>query len=727
MAAIDSLLKFLGLGKTAGNVRAATMAPALGKTADDANARITQNQQLQKQLFQQIRNTSDPAKKQKLLEQSRLIDQGTQMAGQNAGQMADQVQSLGNITNNDLTKSNARFALERGAKSAAELGSYAVPFGKGANLLTRVLAPGAATGALSTAASDKVTPASLALGALGGATGAGILHGATKGLSKLAGSGAERLSNSIFREPIKETKAAIKSGTDTLGQQALKKGTKGLSSEGIFKDAIENIESFENKLQESLKTSTRIIPVGDIKNAVKPLIKKYTDAGNLNAVNNITTRIEALESAHGKSIPVSVANEVKRTLYDEARNGYGQLASENMEGIKSIARALKEGIASKVKGAGDINKELSYYGRIADSMTDKLARGGRNNLLGLAMSAITGGGIAAAPTTMGASMLPALLLGALGTTGGKKLTSNALQGVSSGAMNPATQQVLEQLGSRSGSALTKLVGNIHQNNQNTGTEVGQVPLPGTNLIGEGSDPALNNNNQQAGPQPEPNAGGNMNVQNTPSSAQGGNFDDIITQLQGQGVSPEIAQQFAAGLSQRQAPQNELSGINISPEMAAAAQLFLSPENAKKIQSAYTIQQQATKNKPLTVAAEKSKRLGESGLRALNEIDTILKEDPNAYLKATLPGKLGARKYDSAAFRAVESLLRERSGAAVPETEVRRYMNANLPRLGDTAEEAQFKLNAFRRDIEAIANAGEQGGTETDQLLQLLLQQGLNLQ
>ena len=68
----------------------------------------------------------------------------------------------------------------------------------------------------------------------------------------------------------------------------------------------------------------------------------------------------------------------------------------------------------------------------------------------------------------------------------------------------------------------------------------------------------------------------------------------------------------------------------------------------------------------TEGERKERMLGESGLRALDEIEGILEEDGGVVIKAAIPGQLGARSYDSAAFRAVEALLRARSGAAVPE-------------------------------------------------------------
>lgn len=108
---------------------------------------------------------------------------------------------------------------------------------------------------------------------------------------------------------------------------------------------------------------------------------------------------------------------------------------------------------------------------------------------------------------------------------------------------------------------------------------------------------------------------------------------------------------------------------------------------------------------LSAAQENKVQLATSGLRALDEIQAIIARDPNAVMKSAVPGQLGAREYSSAATRAVEGLLRARSGAAVPEQEIKRYMQANLPRVGDSQEAIQAKLSAFRRDLEDVARSG----------------------
>lgn len=366
----------------------------------------------------------------------------------------------------ELVKQNI-LSTDKGRKAAANVASFVVPFGKGASLASKVIVPGAAVGGLSAASEEGANVGSVAKGAAGGAAGAGVLHGAGKVVGKAFGKVTkdlpERLMESVFKEPIKDTRAAIKGG-QSLGKKALEKGTKGLTDEAIYKNSVEMLNQFEDQLQSKLETSKRIIPLGEIKETVAPLIKKYASAGNTSAVSNITNRLEALEQYHGKSIPAQVANELKRTLYDEARNGYGQLASENIEGVKAIAKGLKEAIAKRIPGANEINKELSFHGKIADSMVDKLARSGRNNIIGLTDIPFAGVG-----------MVPGLQIPALagyvakkvaGSTGGKKVIATGLNKAGKViepvatkiASSPATQTVTGQIASRGGAKASELIG-----------------------------------------------------------------------------------------------------------------------------------------------------------------------------------------------------------------------------------------------------------------------------
>jgi len=104
-------------------------------------------------------------------------------------------------------------------------------------------------------------------------------------------------------------------------------------------------------------------------------------------------------------------------------------------------------------------------------------------------------------------------------------------------------------------------------------------------------------------------------------------------------------------------------------------------------------------KELSAANQKQRGLGKSGLDSLNEVKNIYQKDPKVLLKQKVPGKWLSRKFDSALFNTVESILRSRSGAAVPEEEVRRYMTKLGPTFGDNRKTVEYKLNQLENIIE----------------------------
>jgi len=121
-----------------------------------------------------------------------------------------------------------------------------------------------------------------------------------------------------------------------------------------------------------------------------------------------------------------------------------------------------------------------------------------------------------------------------------------------------------------------------------------------------------------------------------------------------------------------------------------------------------------------ITEKKQIDLANSGLRALDQAEALLKEDPSLVIKRTIPGKIGARSYDSALFRSIEAILRGRSGAAVPEQEVRRYMSAYAPKIGDSKETAKLKLEALRADLLDLATPiGQTKGGGTDDISALM--------
>lgn len=139
--------------------------------------------------------------------------------------------------------------------------------------------------------------------------------------------------------------------------------------------------------------------------------------------------------------------------------------------------------------------------------------------------------------------------------------------------------------------------------------------------------------------------------------------------------------------------------------AFAAAILKNPKQASAIKAAFDLIG-AGDNKPKSVTAAQRQDLGKQGLRSLKVVKAELRKDPNVVVKQLVPGTYLSRQFDSALQRTVEVLLRLRTGASAPETEVRRYMNQLGPRFGDSPEVIKTKLE----DLElALQDAAKTSG------------------
>lgn len=109
-------------------------------------------------------------------------------------------------------------------------------------------------------------------------------------------------------------------------------------------------------------------------------------------------------------------------------------------------------------------------------------------------------------------------------------------------------------------------------------------------------------------------------------------------------------------------------------------------------------------RPTSSAGAARYDLAQSGLRALEDVERLITQDPNVLTKQLVPGQWLSREYDASAFQAAEALLRMRSGAAVPEQEVRRYMTKIMPAFGDDKKTIDLKLKRLRQNYEDIVGS-----------------------
>lgn len=111
----------------------------------------------------------------------------------------------------------------------------------------------------------------------------------------------------------------------------------------------------------------------------------------------------------------------------------------------------------------------------------------------------------------------------------------------------------------------------------------------------------------------------------------------------------------------------------------------------------------------------------SGMDALNRLESLIQGDPGVLGRSRTPGRglnvlgigsaikdaTGTAEFDTLAFNAVDNMLRIATGAAAPESEIRRYMNSYVPAPSDSPQAAKAKLDAMRRQFASILGLAQQ--------------------
>lgn len=537
-----------------------------------------------------------------------------------------------------------------GLKTGLELGSYLVPVGKG---IKAGIGAGATVGALQGASKD-LSAGDTLKGAAGGAAVGGALGAIGKGLQALFKNVPERIMTSILKESPKATKQGVRGGT-SLGKEALERGEVG-SIDGIYKKALQKVEDTENELQNVLMSSKEKVSTTSVRKAVDPMVQKLKDSGNVQGANSILERIANIEKEAGTKIPAARANEIKRTLYDEVRKSYGDQASAGKELIKTLARGFKEEIG-KIKGVSNLNKDLSYYGRVADAAEKKIAGDSGKAALGLGDMVVGAGGFAA-------GMGPA----ALGAVAAKKaLGSTPVKTAIAQGLNKAGKVVENK-------NIEALTSGMGRTSQVAGAKLATLPsIPSTQNT-------INNSPTQQNNQPN-------HILNTTT---------VLPQIQDPaqtsyitGYSPEVL--YSA--------YKEAIG---KEDTATADVLYSMYQDEVKHQEKNAPQEE----KKLSAVAAKDLSRNQTALRAIEDLEKEMSggdfEDQAKIIMSSLPGSLGARKYRSLWGSIIDTLGTNRTGAAYTIDQRKDYAHL-MPVPGDDAATIAFKIQNIKNEIDNYVN------------------------
>ncbi len=598
------------------------------------------------------------------------------------------------LLNEKQIESPAEIA-KTGLKATAGAASYAIPAG---NTFKAAAGLGAAMGGLASASEgEDFNPVRLALGALGGAAGGGLTYGAIKGVGKLVGGAgdlAAKEADALALKGMRPSPSQITNFERDTGQ-SLKDVIKKYKFYHKGPDQVENvIDPLQMAFDSIAKDPNKSVKTDDLTQAFQDVINNYKgqSAKELQAKGGAIEDY-ALRYLDGKNgqIPFSDITSERRVIDKLVKDfKLDPTISGPNEEIRNILQNSIRNAAGDTKVGGktiaDLGKELSVLRSVLP-----IAEKQGNLGVGAAPIGITDAISSVPGAVLGGSLggIPGAAVGAIGGVALKRM-----------ANSPKTAQVLMN-GAESLTPILKSLGENITNkasskiNQTLGALLGSSLGSSTDVISPPNVENNSNNNIQSSSiigQPPSNTNNVTNSQETVTlkdNTTGETMQVPKSQLPNYGI----------GAQEQDNGQQQL--------IKQLALLALQKGDTKTLNALKDYQSLTGDSavKPPPASVVKQQELAKSGLRALTELEGIVKQDPTAPIKASLPGQPGARAYDSSAYRAVEGLLRARSGAAVPEIEVKRYMKANLPAIGDSQDTINRKLKAFRLDLEAVAGAG----------------------
>ena len=376
MAFVD----FLGIKKFGQGI-ANTIRNATGEVDRDIEVQNQNNTNIQKLLYA-ARNEKDKEKKRRLLELANSF--GTNIA-------PEQIDPGLKLTNKEILGSAANVALNIVTPGAFKGGKAAI-IGKNALL-------GGAFGAAS--GLEKNRNASGVVGStLGGATigaGIGAMGIAAKAAKDFIGvKTPEWIMNKAVKPALQDLKKNVKYGSNTLGKELLDEGVKG-GPKKLLQIANDKTLSLEDELQ-SLLSSPSLSEAKISKQQIRPYLEDLiASKKGIPGLAGESQRIKGIWNSMPEEMTLLEANQMKRRIYNELRDVSYKLDAKlgtRAAALKQIARGLKTEIEKAVGGTvvSDINRKLSIYGRLENSMVDQLARNIRNNGISLTDAILLAGG-----------------------------------------------------------------------------------------------------------------------------------------------------------------------------------------------------------------------------------------------------------------------------------------------------------------------------------------------
>jgi hypothetical protein len=279
------------------------------------------------------------------------------------------------------------------AEQAAEFvlpGMAATKLTKGAGLAARAGAQAAAAGvtsAVQTGGDPGATAAGAAAGAAGPVLGAAVKSGA-------AALGKTRLPQKLYQSAVKPTWAMAKKDGLTMLDTGLKEQIP-VSAKGL--EMVEQrIAGLRNEINDGIVKHAgqgRTVDTSKVLDSLDDLEAFYKNtAAPEDALATLKEIRLQFEQYHGKNIPVDVAQQIKINTYQELKKSYGQMASAKVEGLKQVARGLKEQISAVFPEISALNEQQSKLIGLDEALTRAVWRIENHQMMGIGSPLAAAGG-----------------------------------------------------------------------------------------------------------------------------------------------------------------------------------------------------------------------------------------------------------------------------------------------------------------------------------------------
>lgn len=235
------------------------------------------------------------------------------------------------------------------------------------------------------AAADPVTNASKAIS---GTVAKGV-NAATKPL-------AQRAEN-LYQSALKPTKS-VRNDFPTVVKTGLKNGI--VLGKGSLDDVKGMLEDIRQQVDDSIDAASTggqtLITTEDVVGRMQRAREFFNNVpGGSKYVEQLDGLADTFLKEQGQYIPLQKAQSIKKATYQIINDSYGQLEKAHTEGLKDIARGLKEEIVSKVPELKGLNLKQQELIGLEKALNDFLGRTGNRQSVDLATGMGTAVGMAA--------------------------------------------------------------------------------------------------------------------------------------------------------------------------------------------------------------------------------------------------------------------------------------------------------------------------------------------